>query len=511
MGRGALAALAIAGAWAGVEAAPPDEALQARAAARVNAYRAQAGLAAVEPLPAAARAAGAHAAYLERHVRGGVRLSSAHRETPGTEGFTGENGARRVAAQGFFGGVAEVISWDEVEPEAAIDHLMNTVYHRVGLLDPRARFVGFGAARDAVVLMAWGQRPDRKMTLTHFPADGATDVPPRFPGGELPEPLPGVEYPVGPPLSVGGSRGPPRLLSARLEGPEGEVPVRLLQRPDVPRAELLGPWVFVMPMKPLRPHSPYEVRVRVKDAGRRRTLNWAFTTGEAVPGERRARVLRRRVYEGGATDPSRVEGALDADAVRELVGEGAQVEVLTGRVKRFTLSSQLVNPGDAVTLEAQVEASDPGRARLVWKADGEVLHEGPFRPRPPPRTWIAGKPGTHKLELWVTYPGHSSPAGRRGVFLQVRDPNRARELSKPLGLSFEPPAPWTPGQAVRLVATPLRLEGVTYTFKVDGRQLAKTTEPIWTWRADGRHDHVFEVRFKFPGGSATRKVTQVKR
>ncbi len=443
----------------------PDSRLEEpirRALDRVNHHRRFAMLPPVVADPRVTRAAAAHAAYLDRHAPAPapgvpIRLREVHGEEPDRPGFTGRTAAERVAAQGLAGRVDEVISFGIPEPEAAVDHLMNTVFHRIGLLRPAGRRLGHGVGRDTVLDLV---REGDVDGVFCYPGPGQQDVPPRFPGGEAPDPLPDAAYPVGPPLSVMVARGDPEVLSARLVGPSGEVRLKRIDRTTGPRPDLLEGCVFFVPEAPLEPGTEYEARFRLVGSERR----IVFTTGREVPGEER----------------------------------------LTASFPRLTVTPPVADPGEWMQAEVELVASHPDRVRVEWRIAGAPAGEG-RRIR-----WKAGEPGTHQIEVRATYPPHPTAAARRGAFFTVRDPVRREALGKPLGLSFHPSAPWTAGTRVRLSATPLHMgPTVRYQFSVDGRLLGTSETPEWTWIADGRHDHRFEVVFRFPGGKATRSVEQV--
>lgn len=104
---------------------------------RLNALRAQAGLGAVALDDELSRGCRLHAAYVVRNLEdpkvGGIGI---HDEDPSLPGYTKE-GARA--------GAASVIA---LAPDAAesVDSWMATLYHRLPLLDPRVRRVGYGQA-----------------------------------------------------------------------------------------------------------------------------------------------------------------------------------------------------------------------------------------------------------------------------------------------------------------------------------------------------------------------------
>ncbi len=104
---------------------------------RLNEVRAQAGLEAATLDEQLSRACGLHAAYVARNLENpNVAGMGVHDEDPALPGYTKE-GARA--------GAVSVIA---VAPDAeeSVDSWMATLYHRLPLLDPRVRRVGYGQA-----------------------------------------------------------------------------------------------------------------------------------------------------------------------------------------------------------------------------------------------------------------------------------------------------------------------------------------------------------------------------
>jgi uncharacterized protein YkwD len=121
----------------------------------LNRYRATAGLAAVRSNPSLSPGAKLHSRYIATNysdqIRHGVNLGRAmHQEDPSKPGFTAAG-----AAAGLAGDVDEM--WD---PGAihrsswAIDNWTLAPFHRLSLLDPRLRTVGYGDYCEAGVCIA---------------------------------------------------------------------------------------------------------------------------------------------------------------------------------------------------------------------------------------------------------------------------------------------------------------------------------------------------------------------
>ena len=126
--------------WSFRTAGDPDDAdaLAVAALASLNAYRRTAGLPPVVLDDELSKACRLHARYLVRNIdRPEVRGLGMHDEDPSLPGATPEG--RRA-------GRASVVS-QESDGDGAVDGWMNTLFHRIPLLDPDLKKVGYGCAR----------------------------------------------------------------------------------------------------------------------------------------------------------------------------------------------------------------------------------------------------------------------------------------------------------------------------------------------------------------------------
>ncbi len=458
---------------------PRDTPSSQRAALeRINYHRMQAMLVPVMPDLAVARAALAHAKYLNYHTsEGSLTLAEAHRETPGKHCFTGEGPGDRLAKQGFYGGSTEVVT-AVIEPVEAVDHLVNTVYHRSGILRPEARYAGFGAVSRGVIDLAWKTGSKAETDWIFYPGDWQKDVPPRFPGGETPEPLPGRKYPVGVPISVGGGKGAPKLIKALLKGPDGKVPLKLLDKKSAPNGSMLGNYIYLVPLEPLKENARYQCAVKVKTKAGIRQRSWGFRTGKKVPGE----------------------------------------ELWQVSISKFDRSPRTIRPGKSVIFSVEVETNRPDEVAIKWTVNGQVMKSGPgktFR-------WRVPLEGTYLIDAYAFYPKNPKAFGRR--CLQITVPGTSANSNTPgsqglvdpsqknrsiaVKLDFQPKPPWKRGANVQLRASTTGMKGdVIYTFACDDKVIASSARPSARWIADGEIDHVFTVKVEFDGGTMTRTVT----
>ena len=168
---------------------------------RVNGLRRQLGLNRLTISSALSRSASQHANYWIRH-RGDF-----HNEIPGREFFSGITIYDRAKAAGY------ELNWiDEVagllDPPRTLEWALASVYHRYMFLHPSAVHLGFGSASDGNVILtifSVGLQVDTSPptpTPTIFPIHRSTGVNPRWDGFESPDPAPGIERPLGSPITA---------------------------------------------------------------------------------------------------------------------------------------------------------------------------------------------------------------------------------------------------------------------------------------------------------------------
>lgn len=266
---------------------PPQDLAVVRKAAldKVNAYRAEQGLASLSEDPAVAEGAEAHAFYyLFNFGRQQLQGLGIHTEDPGLPGFTGENSLLRDRHFGYGGSRgAEVI--DQVAaPEGSVQVWIDSVYHRFPLLARETTAAGYGEAQLGIATIAildMGVADPGGGDAIVYPRPDQTEVPAYFNGGEVPNPVPqGATYPVGYPVTLQvGAVGTLSVASGRLFGPDNkEVPSYTLQ----PGASGLTAYEWaLLARKPLTPGGRYTVEVIGKLDGQDFSKRWSFTVARA--------------------------------------------------------------------------------------------------------------------------------------------------------------------------------------------------------------------------------------
>lgn len=223
----------------------------------------------------------------------------------GNEGFTGVEPWQRSA---YFGGpsAGEVINYDN-NPISAVDGWMETLYHRLLLIDSGITEMGYGEGGGNVINMTWGKASDTEVA---YPYPGQTDVPVGWDGREWPDPR--RFHPTAPEgpwgytitLTFGGRPRKLTLEQAQLTDSQG-TSVELMKF-DPKLDNYLTTSVSVIPYKPLKPDTTYTVRLAGKaDFGKGVTgweRSWSFRTAPAeAGGDARAtwRMTRSYLHGGG--------------------------------------------------------------------------------------------------------------------------------------------------------------------------------------------------------------------
>ena len=268
---------------------------------RINALRRHVGQEPVTLDAALSVGCGNHARYLALNLH--------HPATQGLGGHKEDASLAGATPQGATAGLAADIALGVALPTDAVDGWSATLYHRVPLLDPRLKRIGFGCARSegyrwiTVVDVATGKDREPLPGPIAYPADGQDDVPLSFPpGGEIPDPIPEdktgragfpitITFPVESPLT--GATGV-------VEDERGEVvpcwfssPERLANPALPPNRQ--GTTVCLIPKTPLEPEKTYKVRIAGRLAETPWQKSWRFRTGAGMPPDEAARRVAERL------------------------------------------------------------------------------------------------------------------------------------------------------------------------------------------------------------------------
>jgi uncharacterized protein YkwD len=319
-----------------------------KALAKVNAWRANAGLKPVELDDALSRGCLKHARYLvinEGHPK--LQGLSAHDEDLQLPG---------ASEEGQKAGKASDIGIGDYEPIDSVDAWMATLYHRVPILEPNLQRIGFACARGrrqgwaAVMNVLSGQGKPRRPHAVFYPAPDQTGVPLNFPNsGEEPNPIPQDKT---------GRAGFPITASfpdkeafknaiGRLTNDQGiEVPCWLsspekLANPQYPNHQ--SNTTCLIAKEPLTSNRTYHVHLQGQLAGKAWEKKWKFTTGDGgltAPAATRQVVERLNQY--------RAQAGLSALTLDEKLSRGCRfhAEYLVKNAETLKKTNAKVNDED---------------------------------------------------------------------------------------------------------------------------------------------------------------------
>lgn len=217
-----------------------------------------------------------HANYLAGNS---VSLSvvglKAHTETPGVNGYTA---AGAKAAQNS-------VIYEGVTASQAVNNWMQTLYHRLGMMDPNLKRVGFGS-QGGYQVMDVGQGRLRGMlahdSISLFPWPGMSGVPTSY-VREIPHPI-ASDYDIGIPITVEffGLRGvsieqPIVKLMDLTHNRQLAAYVQYPGHPFLPQWDL-AQLIAIIPTSPLPGGSVIQVDVNGFVDGGPFSTQWQFTT-----------------------------------------------------------------------------------------------------------------------------------------------------------------------------------------------------------------------------------------
>jgi uncharacterized protein YkwD len=188
--------------------APPADASSnaVQAWTTLNQIRVAAGAGCMNLVSALDTSAEAHCNYEAANAGNTTCTSDPHGEVASCTGYTGATAQAREIAAGYPSTLAytEVATTYGNNPTAAVPSWVDTVWHRIPLLDPFTVDMGYGGAtRCDVIDIGRGSSAMPANTIVIYPYDGQTNVPPTFSGREGPAPpAPPSGWPSAYPISI---------------------------------------------------------------------------------------------------------------------------------------------------------------------------------------------------------------------------------------------------------------------------------------------------------------------
>lgn len=254
---------------------------------RLDQVRASCGTPAIAGDDAAHAAAQAHAEFYVQHAAAykAAGLSPHGEDASFGAGFVADSFGERMKKAGFTGSPASEVMAFTGSGVAAVDGWMETLYHRLPLIDPGMVLVGVGVAKvgkDATEVMDFGAgHATSAPSCVVWPWPGQADVPTSWSGNEGPQPQPPPQgYPSGP------------VITAHLPAGSSVTAHKLL---DASGAEIAHVWrdasndanlkgfdaraVALYAHAPLAADSSYTVHLALRVGAKDETLIWRFRTG----------------------------------------------------------------------------------------------------------------------------------------------------------------------------------------------------------------------------------------
>jgi hypothetical protein len=256
----------------------------------VNKLRLAAGSGCMNMVSALNTSALAHCNYRAANAGTPMCVADAHGEVMSCMGFTGADAQSREIAAGYPRNLAytEVATTFGNNPVAAVPNWIDTVWHRIPLLDPWTTDMGYGGAKGCDVIdIGRGMSMAPAGTVVVYPYDGQINVPPSFSGREGPAPPPPPSgWPSAYPVSVYAQR---IAVTEHVITKDGDsTPIEHLwldaKSPEVSAG--LKPYftntVFLYGA-PFELSTKYRVKIVGTHTGGTLNVEWTFTTAAKRP------------------------------------------------------------------------------------------------------------------------------------------------------------------------------------------------------------------------------------
>lgn len=216
--------------------------------------------------------------------------SFSRNETDGTDYYTGESPDARAEEAGFSKSKIREMFCQTESPAYSVEVLFNTVYHRLRLLNPDLKYLGYGSYKKGDVtihVFDFGYEQDNVTDMDYFifPGDLTTNNPVKWGGYEKPNPLPdGTDTPVGSPVSVLFKDRISKVIDAKLVNFDtGEQVNCVVITPDTDLNNRQINAVIMVPQEPLSSLTTYSVSIKVSfaDSDKEKDVSWTFRTRKA--------------------------------------------------------------------------------------------------------------------------------------------------------------------------------------------------------------------------------------
>ena len=262
------------------EVAIPEEISEPQLAAldHVNVFREMVGVPLINGNENLQAAAMDHCACYTEHKDEYGSMSPHSEDASWAPPCYGELG-ERIQEKNYTGGAgySEVMAFMN-DPINSVEAWMATVYHRLPLIDPGSKDMGYGhsAGCDTINVGMGGNGGSWEVI---YPIDGQTDVDTQWSGNEGPQPkVPPGGYPSGPVITIQFGSASFSIAEAVIRDPSGaSLPLTLLTPEN--DSFLGGDAISFYTNSPLSTQTEYGVEVRGIVNGTEWEKRWSFTTG----------------------------------------------------------------------------------------------------------------------------------------------------------------------------------------------------------------------------------------
>jgi uncharacterized protein YkwD len=244
----------------------------------VNAARLPAGAGCATMIPEINEAAQNHCDYYAANAGNDMCTANPHNEVMSCTGFTGEGPGDRVQAAGYTGrGSSEVMAFAN-DPARAIGQWINSVWHRIPILDPWTTHLGYGGADNCDTIDFGRGTPAPDDTVVLWPYEGQTGLPTTFDGShEGPEPPePPTGWPSATPITVYAQDLTVTEHVLTVDGDSAPIDHVWLTSAD---SNFLRSSIMMYANAPFTPNTTYRVKITGTYVGGALMREWTFTTG----------------------------------------------------------------------------------------------------------------------------------------------------------------------------------------------------------------------------------------
>ena len=249
---------------------------------KLNEYRKAMSLPELQQTPILNQTAFDHAKYLA------INSLFDRDQEEGKKEFTGVTFEDRLKKYGYEGKAREMFCQSDSAVES-VDLLFDTIYHRIRLMDPDLKYLGFGSYKSqdkTINVFDFGYIGDNEPKFDWeeiaYPYDKSVNVKTEWSGYENPDPLPpGTVKPLGYPVTVYFKEELKGIVKAELLNANNEVVDSFIITPenDINNKQMNS--VIIIPKKILNPSTKYSVNITVKTGANsiEKTYTIEFETG----------------------------------------------------------------------------------------------------------------------------------------------------------------------------------------------------------------------------------------